>query len=306
MTRVLPINFNHFYYFYEVARHGSFTAAARELMVSQSSLSIQVRQFERDMGGVLFDRRRGGVDLTEAGSAAYQVAERVFHEIDQLLVSLRETERRVSGMLSVGTVNSIGIYVLPQVLRAFKAGFPDVRFRIDFKAAEKVFDLLYAGKVDFGIIPWFRQYTGLTGVRLARNKLFLVAPADHPLAGAGPVSPRDLESYPFVGYEEGMETRAMIDSLLKRMSISVEYAIESANPATIKRMVMAGMGLGFLPDVAVGAELRRGQLVRIDIPALAMTRDVVLYHRSNRTPSATGREFARFLQEYFKPKRHRR
>jgi len=50
---MLPFNFNHFYYFYEVARHGSFTAAARELMVSQSSLSIQVKQFEKSMGGAL-------------------------------------------------------------------------------------------------------------------------------------------------------------------------------------------------------------------------------------------------------------
>jgi DNA-binding transcriptional LysR family regulator len=303
---MLPFNFNHFYYFYEVARHGSFTSAARELMVSQSSLSIQVKQFEKAMGGALFDRRKGGVDLTDAGAVAYQVAERVFQEIDRMQSALMETERRFKGMLSVGTVNSIGIYVLPKILTAFKAAFPDVDIKIDFKAAEKVLDLLYAGKVDFAIIPWNRRYVDLTGVKLTHNKMFLVAPPDHPLAGRAGVSPRDLEAYPFVGYEDGMQTRSMIDALFKRMSISVGYSIESANTATIKHMVMAGMGLGFLPDIAVSPELRRGQLVRLEIPALMMTRDIVLYYRSKRTLSRTSEEFVRFLVDYFKPKPRRR
>lgn len=303
---MLPLNFNHFYYFYEVARHGSFTAAARALMISQSSLSIQIKQLEQDVGRPLFDRRKGGVDLTDAGSAAYQVADRVFHEIDRLKSSLRESERQIKGMISMGTVDSIGIYVLPQILTAFKAAFPDVSMKIDFKHAEKVLDLLYAGKVDFAIIPWKRKYTDLESVEITQNKMFLVAPPDHPVAGLEKVSPRDLERYPFVGYEEGMQTRSMIDALFKRMAMTVEYSIESANTATIKHMVMAGMGLAFLPDIAVAPEIRRGQLVRIDVPALMMSRDIVLYYRSKRTLSPTREEFVKFLTDYFAPKQRRR
>ncbi len=301
-----PFNFNHFYYFYEVARHGSFTGAARDLMVSQSSLSIQVKQLERDLGGPLFDRRKGGVDLTEAGTVAFQVAERVFQEIDRLQSSLRETERMIKGMLSLGTVNSIGIYFLPQVLTAFKAAFPDVEIKIDFKAAERILDHLYSGKIDFAIIPWSRRYPELTGVTITQNKMFLAGPPDHPLANRDDVSPRDLEPHPFVGYEEGMQTRSMIDALFKRMSVSVQYSIESDNSATIKHMVMAGMGLAFLPDIAVASEIRRGQLTRIDAPLMMMSRDIVLYHKANRTLSATGKKFIDFFKDYFAPKTRRR
>jgi len=302
---MLPLNFNHFYYFYEVARNGSFTAAARHLLVSQSSLSIQVKQLEQDLGGPLFDRRKGGVDLTESGSLAYQVAERVFQEIDRLQSALMETERRIKGTLTVGTVNSIGIYILPPILTAFKSAFPDVAMKIDFKEAERVLDLLYAGKVDFAIIPWSRRYSELTGVRITQNKMFLVGPPGHALSRQATVSPRDLEAFPFVGYEEGMQTRSMIDALFKRMSVSVEYSIESDNSATIKHMVMAGMGLAFLPDVSVSPEIRAGRLVRIDVPPLVMSRDVVVYYKTNRTLSATRQEFLSFLQEYFAPRRHR-
>ena len=303
---MLPINLNHFYYFYEVARHGSFTAAARNLMVSQSSLSIQIRQLERDMGRQLFDRRRGGVDLTDSGSVAYQVAERVFHDVDQMMSTLQETDRRFSGLISLATVNSIGIYELPQFLPALRAAYPDVRIKIDFTLAEQALDLLNSGKVDFAIIPSNRKYAELTGVNIKRNKMFLVAPPDHPLALKESVSPRDLEPYAFVGFQEGMQTRATIDALFKRMSVSVEYAIESANPATIKHMVLAGMGLAILPDVSVAAELRRGQLKRIDVPTLMLSRDIVLYYRSKRALSATREEFVKFIVEYFSPKRHRR
>lgn len=305
-TDVLPLNFNHFYYFYEVARHGSFTAAARDLMVSQSSLSIQIKQLEESLGGALFDRHKGGVDLTEAGTAAFQVAERVFPDIDQLRSSLRESERQIKERVSIGTVNSIGIYVLPQVLTAFKERFPDIQIKIGFKEGESAVDALYSGKVDFAIVPWKRKYPDLTGVELTRNKMFLVGPPNHPLATGKAVSPRELERFPFVGYEPGMYVRSMIDAMFKRMSLSVEYSIESANSATIKHMVIAGMGLGMLPDIAVGAEIRRGQLVRIHVPTLTISRDVVVYYKTNRTLSVARGEFVNFLQEHFKSKSRRR
>ena len=71
-------------------------------------------------------------------------------------------------------------------------------------------------------------------------------------------------------------------------------------------MVLAGMGLAILPDVSVSGELRRGQLKRIDVPMLMMSRDIVLYYKSNRVLSATRLEFVNFIQEYFSPSKHRR
>lgn len=304
-----PINFNHFYYFYEVARHGGFTAAARELMISQSALSIQIKSFEESLGATLFDRTKGGVELTDTGQMAFQTAERVFQEIDQLLSEVRETERRFTGEVSIGTVNSIGIYLLPEVLSAFRKRFPDIDVRIDFLEVERVIDLLESGRVDFALIPWNRKYPDAVGLPLLAVKMFLVAPPDHPLAAQERVHPRDLEKYPFVGYKVGMHTRSMTDGLLKRIGVEVGYAIESANAATIKHMVMAGMGLAVVPEFAVAPELRRGQLVRIDVPMMTVSQELTVYVRKNRTLSAARTQFLEFLQEYFRrpavQRRHR-
>lgn len=298
---MLPLNFNHFYYFYEVARAGSFTAAARELALSQSALSVQIKQLEEAMGGALFDRRKGGVDLTEMGVIAFQSAERVFQDIDRMLAQIRESEQQFHGTVTIGTVNSIGIYLLPPVLSAFKASFPDVRVRIEFREADGVTDLVQTGKVDFAIMPWNRRFADLTGVLLTRNKMFLVGPPGHPLATGQNVSPRELEKYPFVGYAEGMHTRTLMDALMKRMQVSIEYATESTNTATIKHMVMAGMGLGVLPEVAVSEDIRGGQLSRIHVPTLVTAQDIMLYYKTNRSLSASRTHFMNFLHEYFHP-----
>lgn len=298
------LNLNHLYYFYEVARHGSFTRAARELLVSQSALSVQIRALETSLGGPLFDRGRTGVTLTEQGQRAFEMAERVFTEVDHLVAEFQETDRLVTGAVSVGTVNSLGIYVLPDVLSAYREQFPDVRVRIDFRESERVVDHLYQGKTDLAIVPWEQTYAELTAIPLTRHKMFLVARPDHPLAVAAAVAPRDLEAHPFVGYHEGMHTRAMTDSLFKRMSLKVEYAVESSNAATIKHMVLAGMGIALIPESAVAAEIRRGQLIRIDVPTLAMAQEITLYVRRNRTLSRTAAGFVEFVQEHFATTRH--
>jgi DNA-binding transcriptional LysR family regulator len=297
------INLNHLFYFYEVARHGSFTRAARELLVSQSALSVQIKSLETSLGAPLFDRRRGGVVLTDAGQRAFTAAERIFADVDQLVADFRQGGRQVPGTVNVGTVNSIGIYLLPDLLTSFRAGHPDVRVRLDFRESERVMDQLNQGTIDLAIVPWQRAYADLVATPLARQKLFLVAPPDHPLTARESLSPHDLEAYPFVGYHEGMHTRAMIDALFKRMSLNVEYAIESSNAATIKQMVLAGMGIAFLPEMAIGGELRRGNLVRLDVPPLVVHQDVTLYLRKNRTLSRTATGFIEFLKEYFDMKK---
>jgi LysR family transcriptional regulator, low CO2-responsive transcriptional regulator len=297
------INLNHLFYFYEVARHGSFTRAARELLVSQSALSVQIKALETALGTPLFDRRRSGVSLTDAGERAFTTAERIFTDVDTLVADLQQSDRQLPGTVNVGTVNSIGIYLLPELLTAFREEHPDTRVRVDFRESERVVDQLYQGKIDLAVVPWQRAYPNLTAIPLTRRKMFLVAPPDHPLARAAATSPRDLEAHPFVGYQEGMHTRAMIDALFKRMEVNVEYSIESSNAATIKHMVMAGMGIAFLPEFAVAKELRRGQLVRLDVPPLVMNQDITLFVRRNRTLSRSAAGFVEFLQAHFDTRR---
>ena len=293
---MLPLNFNHLYYFYAVAKAGSFSEAARELNVSQSSISVQIRQFENYLGHTLFNRLKKGVERTESGEVVFQFAEEIFHDVDRIWDDLEAMERQVKGTLSIGTINSFGIYTLPGVLKEFTGRFPEVKVAVQFAAPRQLAEMLQSGKVDIAVVNSSRRYGGLTGVALREMKMFLVAPPDHPLASLETVNPRELENHPFIGYEEGSETRMMMDAFFRRMSLSVEYALESSNVATVKHMVMAGLGLSVLPETAVGDEIRDGRLVRIDVQGLYMAQRITLYYKTNRTLTPTRREFLKFIQ----------
>ena len=293
---MLPLNFNHLYYFYAVAKAGSFSEAARELNVSQSSISVQIRQFENYLGHTLFNRLKKGVERTESGEVVFQFAEEVFHDVDRIWNDLEAMERQIKGTLSIGTINSFGIYTLPGVLKEFTSRFPEVKVTVQFGGPRQLAEMLQSGKVDIAVVNSSRRYGGLTGVALREMKMFLVAPPDHPLASLETVNPRELENHPFIGYEEGSETRMMMDAFFRRMSLSVEYALESSNVATVKHMVMAGLGLSVLPETAVGDEIRGGRLVRIDVQGLYMAQRITLYYKTNRTLTPTRREFLKFLQ----------
>ncbi|UCH82691.1 MAG: LysR family transcriptional regulator, partial [Candidatus Latescibacterota bacterium] len=273
---MLPLNFNHLYYFYVVARQGSFSNAARELRVSQSSISVQIRQFEANLGHTLFNRLKTGVELTESGQVVFQFAEEIFHDVDRIWTDLEVMERRISGTFSIGTINSFGIYTLPRLLRTFKDLYPEVKVGIEAGSARQVIEMVQNGRTDFAVLSANRKYTGLSSLALKETKMFLVAPQGHELAERSPVKPAVLEDYPFIGYEEGMETRMMMDAYFRRLSLSVEYALESSNTATIKHMVMEGLGISVLPETAVGVEIRQGRLVRVDVQGLYLTQKLTL------------------------------
>ena len=296
---MLPLNFNHLYYFYIVAKAGSFSDAARELNVSQSSISVQIRQFESYLGHKLFNRLKKGVELTESGAVVFQFSEEIFHDVDRIWNDLEAIERQIKGSLAIGTINSFGIYALPGLLKEFTASFPEVKVSVHFGSPRQLADMLQGGKVDIAIVSGSRRYAGLTAAPLRETKLFLVARPDHPLASRETVHPRELENHPFIGYEEESETRMMMDAFFRRMSLSIEYALESSNVATIKHMVMAGLGLSILPELAVGEEIREGRLVRIDVQGLYMAQKLTLYYKTNRTLTPTRREFLNFMQREF-------
>jgi DNA-binding transcriptional LysR family regulator len=294
---MLPLNFNHLYYFYTVAKRGSFSQAAVDLRISQSSISVQIKQFEASLGHILFNRIKTGVELTESGQILFQYADDVFQDVDRIQDALEAVQHQIRGSISIGTLTSIGIYMLPEVLKEFNRAYPEVKISVDLQPAREVIDWARIGKIAFALLTANRQYPGLTSVPLKKNKLFLVAPAGHPLVNQETVSPADLEKYPFLGFDEGLEIRVMMDALFRRMSLSIDYAMESSNVATVKHMVLAGLGLALLPETAVGFEIRQGRLVRLMVPTLYMAQEITLYYKSNRPLTPTRREFVRVIRE---------
>ena len=293
---MLPSNFNHLYYFYRVAVHKSVSRASKELLIAQSALSTQLKQLEESFETTLFNRTKGGMDLTEDGRLVFEYASRMFGSYDDMKRAMALAEKEVKGPLNIASVNSIGIYWLPAYLTEFHESYPDVRVNLELHSSNRVMELLQENQVDLSLISWNRQYPQLESTVIMQNEMVLVASPKHELARKRKAGFQDLVDQKVIAYEAGTPTRIMMDAHFKNLGSALQYVIEVSHISAMKMLAMAGMGVAFLPRFAVKLELDQKVLKEIDIPEARMERPVTMYWKERRVLTRPAQEFIKFLQ----------
>lgn len=293
---MLPCNFNHLYYFYRVAVHESVSKASKELLIAQSALSTQLKQLEEYLETTLFNRTKGGMALTERGDLVFKHAKTMFETYTELEHEMALAETQVKGPLTVGTVDSIGIYLLPELLAPFSKEFPDVRIDLSMNTSSQVIEMLQENEVDVAFIAWDRKYPQLTSHVIMHNELILVGSPQHPLSKAKKLGLTDLAEGVLIGYEPGTPTRLMIDSQFKEAGIKPVYALESVNIGVMKHLVVEGMGLALLPQIAVPLEIKEKMLIKIPLDGVGLERPITMYWKERRALARPAEEFIKFCQ----------
>jgi LysR family transcriptional regulator, transcriptional activator of the cysJI operon len=294
---VLPCNYNHLYYFYRVAVHRSVSKASKELLIAQSALSTQLKQLEDSLETTLFNRTKGGMELTERGEIVFRYASQMFEMYDEMRRAMLLAEREVRGPLNIASVNSIGIYLLPRILTAYSRRYPDVQIHVELQSSNKVMEMLQENQVELSLITWNRQYPLLQSKVVMQNHLVLVTNPKLPLAKKKQVALSDLVGQKFIGYEAGTPTRMLIDAHFKNLGLPLDYVIESANTAAIKQLVLEGMGAAFLPEIAVRLEIKQKLLKVIEVSEAQMDRPITVYWKERRVLSRPAQKMLELLQE---------
>lgn len=293
---MLPCNFNHLYYFYRVAVHKSVSKASKELLIAQSALSTQLKQLEESMETTLFNRTKGGMDLTEKGDLLFGYASKMFETFDEMKRAMVLAEKEVKGPLNIAAVHSVGIYLLPRILTEYHKEYSDVQINLELHSSNRVMEILQENQADLAFIAWNRQYPLLKSWVLLQNDLVLAAPAKHPLTRKRKVELQDLVNDGFIGYEPGTPTRMMIDSHFKNLGVNLKYVMECANIATMKRLVIEGMGLAFLPEISVSAELDHKVLKPIQVEGVKLERPVTVYWKERRVLPRPAQKMLQFME----------
>ena len=294
---MLPCNFNHLYYFYRVAVHQSVSKASKELLIAQSALSTQLKQLEEFLELTLFNRTKGGMALTDKGELVFKHAQHMFETYEAMRREMALAETEVKGPLSIGCVSSVGIYLLPELLTSFHEKFPDVQIQLDMRSSSEVIEMLQENAVDVAFIAWDRKYPQLTSHVVMQNHLVLVGNPKHELSRKRKISLADFAENQLLGYEAGTPTRMLIDSQFKEAGIRPSYILESANIATMKHLVLEGMGFAYLPEIAVQNEIKAKSLKVIDIEGGRLERPITLYWKERRALTRPAEEFLRFVRE---------
>jgi DNA-binding transcriptional LysR family regulator len=290
--------------FCDLVETQSFSQAAEMNFVTQSAVSQQVRGLEEKFKRRLLERVRGRreVRLTDAGESFHQESLKVMEAYRQLQERMRGLDGTVSGTVRVATVYSVGLHELPPAVRRFMELYPAAKIDLEYSRTTRVVRDVMNGAVDLGVVAYPEKRRGLTVVTLPGDRLVLICPPTHPLAGRKKIKATELKEQGFVLFERDIPTRRATDRILKSHGVTVRRVAEFDNIETIKRAVEVGFGAAIVPRPSVIDEQRSGQLAVVQLAEPEWTRTVGVIHRSDRTLGIAARKFIELLQDSSKAK----
>ncbi len=286
--------------FLAVVEEGGFNRATTRLRITQPALSYQIKQLEEELGTCLLNRRPSGVSATSSGRVLAQYARDIMEMVRKARRSVEEMTDGVTGEIRIGTVNSVGIYFLPQILWSMRERFTDIRPMVLYRHSNEIIDALLSDRIDMALVANPRSDRRLRQENIIEEKVSLVCGRSHPFFSRQRIRPSELKGLQFVSLSSENPTGKLIQEHLARMGVSVEPVVSTDNVETVKKMVQVGLGVAFLPDmvtspdVACGKENKPlGRLARIEVGPPLFRRIALVTWKQFETNRAT----AAFVEE---------
>lgn len=241
--------------FHAVAKLGSFTRAADTLYMTQPAVTFQIKQLEEQFNTRLLDRGHGRVTLTPAGEIVYAYAERILGLSDEMETRIAELTDELSGVLTIGTSQTIAAYWLPLLLDLFIKKHPRVIPRVFVANSENIENRVAAHELDVGLVEKQSTDPTLECTLATRDELLAVVPVDHELAKAESLSAAELQAYPFVDRDPGAAIRALAESFFRDSGVPPENLnrrAELGSLSGILYLVERGLGFALVAKAALG------------------------------------------------------
>ncbi len=285
--------------FVQVATLLSFSKAAKALYLTQPTVTARIQGLERELGEPLFERMGRTIRLTDAGESFLPHAQRALQAVKEgqdAIDTLRNVER---GTLSIGTAPTIGTYVLPEILQRFAKEYPGVEVSIRTGRSEEVMSMVLADEVQVGFERLI-THLEIETVGLYEDEIFLMASANHPFAARGNVPLSDVARDSVIFFDEGSSYHALSIGVFRDTGVAPRHTLDVDNLEMAKHLVIRGLGLAFLPQVAVERELEEGTVVQVSIEdAEPVSRQIAVIYRRQRLPSRAMLALLDMLKEIY-------
>lgn len=290
------INLNQFRAFYLAAKEKSVTRAADILHITQPAVTMQIKSFEKNLDIQLFRKYGKELQLTDAGTALFGYAGRIFLIVGELEHTLNSRGDLNRESLTIGTTRSFARHLMPELLSRFQKRFPTVRVALKVGSSREIADGLMAFQYDLGIIGRLPGLSKLKVVPYKREEFCLVLPPQHRFVKKKSVSVRDLKNEPIIIRESGSGSRHAILSMLSSYNVKPSVLVEAGSVEFIKGYVIKGHGISFLYKPEVELEAKMGLLKPFDVeegPILVQTA-IVYPKEGDLSPPA--KDFLRLIE----------
>jgi DNA-binding transcriptional LysR family regulator len=284
------MDFNYLRTFLEVAERKSFSRAAEKLQMTQPAISAQIRSLETELGERLFERGGGKVSLTAAGKVFEPFAQDCLGKLQHIQLAITDLQLAPRGTLTVSANESTALHVLPSFFSRFRKLYPRVSLGIVRAERSQSIESVLKREADFGVVSTPVKDPRLRIEVIHKDELQLVVSPRNPLSLSSAVSLEEIAQQPLLLPKQGRR-RDTLDKIFAEHSQPVRSVMELDSTELLKKLIIAELGVGFLPRINVADEVRTGLLVALPITDVSLPRDLALISLKDRKMTRAGQAF---------------
>ena len=245
-------------YVLALAREKSFLGAAKQMHVTQPTLSQQVQKLEKELGVPLFERTPRGVLLTPAGERFLPRAAAIITAVAQGFEEVRENEGEIRGTVRLSAIPTLGPYLLPGIVKEARLKAPGLMLHLYEETTENLLASLKSTRIDLGLLSLPIKEPGLVTRSFGRERFVLAVASAHPLARKSKVTMKDLRQEKLLVLQEGHCFGDQSLEYCRRSREDAQVIFEGGSLTSVMRLAAAGEGITLVPQMAVHEGPRQG------------------------------------------------
>jgi DNA-binding transcriptional LysR family regulator len=278
----------------------NFSAAARQLHLTQPTVSHDIKVLEDELGAELFKRKGPSLQLTEAGRLLLPWARKTIKDSIDLQAMIEALQEGIAGNLRIACSTTAGKYILPQLAARFSQRYPSICVSIMRCMPEYIVPRLLDGEANLGVVSYEMQDEKVEMQEFFEDAISLIVPSRHPWAVRHSIRPAEIIDEPIIMRESTSGTRRVLLSELAKHDISLEdlnVFMELGNAEAIVRTVAAGFGISFVSTLASACPLEGGNIVAVDVEGLELRRKIYMVRKRLDSPYRPEEAFWSFVHD---------
>lgn len=291
----MTLNYELYKVFYQVALNLSFSQAAKNLFISQSAVSQNIKSLEKELQTELFIRSTKSVQLTEAGKILFEHIEPAFNLIENGEKSIKEINALERGEIHIGANDTISKDYLLPYLNEFHQLYPEIQIQITNRTSSTCIDLLQQNKVDLIIsnLPNSKITEQMEYQEIFIFNDIFIAGRDFKELREIKIELKELKKYPLLMLEAKTTTRKFLEKTLTELGIEIEAAIELGSVDLLIEMTKIGLGIAFVPEYCLN--LKNQSLFKVKTKEKLPARKLAVVKNKNIPLSKAAEKFLELL-----------
>lgn len=293
------VSFDSYKVFYITAKNKSITAAAKELYVTQPTVTHCIQKLEDELGCILFIRGKKGVKLTTEGLTLYKHIEVAYNEIIQAEKEINQLKEFDKGEVILGASETTLHHFLFPYFKKYKKKYPSIRLKIHNSSTPGMMKAIKENKLDCGILVFPIDYKedGMEIHTLSTFQDIAIAGNEYRELEGKAVSLKELNEYPIITIDKGTMTNYILKKIFMENDLKLEPDIELATTDLIVPTVANNLGIGFVPEPFAVDYLKNNQIFKLNLVNEIPKRRICIVYKKERPKSVAVKAFIDCIRE---------